>query len=371
MQQKHSPLFSRRAGETTTQVWLLITVTLVLLGAAFQAMSAVAIPVVFALLTAVVVAPLDYRLQDALPQKLAWGAHLCVMLLILGVLGLFFGGLAFAAQQFLAVTPDLSEQLNRLLPGDPAQQEAPSEITTAVRDAMGSTSTAFGNWVVEKATGIAQQAATMTGTFVSVVIIVFFIILLLLSELGIWENKARSLLGTETSARLQQVFAVLSRRLRQFLLLRAAIGVLQAVLYVGWLALFDVDLLVVWAVLTLVLTFIPNLGSIISAVLPVLYVWLTADLGTAIAVAVGILVIEQVIGNFIDPMILGKRVLLSPAVILISLLFWGWLWGIAGAFLATPVMLTFLIAFAHIKPLRPLALWLSNQASLKDLDDAL
>lgn len=371
MQHRHPHLLSTHSDEAATTPWLLVAVTVILVGWALQAMSAVAIPVVFALLTTLVVAPLDRRLKDALPKKLAWGAHVVVMALILGVLALFFGGLAFAAQQFLAVTPDLTEQLNQLLPETGTDQDTPSQTATAFRDVFGGASTAFGNWLVEQASGIAQTAATMTGALVSVIVVVFFIILLFLSELDIWEGKTRSLLSDSNRAQLKEIFTSLTQRLQQFLVLRAAIGVLQAALYVGWLALFGVDLLVVWAVLTLVLTFIPNLGSVISGVLPVLYVWLTGDLGTAIAVGVGILLIEQLIGNFVDPVILGNRILLSPAVILVSLMFWGWLWGIAGAFLATPVMLCFLIVSSYVGRLRPLALVLSNQTSLRDLDAAL
>ena len=84
--------------------------------------------------------------------------------------------------------------------------------------------------------------------------------------------------------------------------------------------------------------------------------------------AAGIFVIEQTVGNFIDPRLMGRQIVLSPLVILASLLFWGWLWGVAGAFLATPLTLSLLVACHEVAPLRPIALLLSNQPDHASLD---
>ena len=74
--------------------------------------------------------------------------------------------------------------------------------------------------------------------------------------------------------------------------------------------------------------------------------------GTYLALAV----IE---GNFITPMILGRSLTLNPIVIVIALMFWGWMWGIAGAILAVPVLATFKIFCDHIEPLAPVGEFLS------------
>jgi len=172
----------------------------------------------------------------------------------------------------------------------------------------------------------------------------------------------------EGSDRMRAITGSVTFKLRRFLIVRTGVGLLQGALYAAWLALFGVDLLIVWAVLTFVLTYIPTLGSFISGILPVVYVLLTKDLGTALFAAAGIFAIEQTVGNFIDPRLMGRQIVLSPLVILASLLFWGWLWGVAGAFLATPLTLSLLVAFHEVAPLRPLALLLSNQRDHASLD---
>ena len=94
-------------------------------------------------------------------------------------------------------------------------------------------------------------------------------------------------------------------------------------------------------------------------------------MGSAALIAAGFFASEQAIGNFVDPRLLGRQIVLSPLVILVALMFWAWLWGAAGAFLATPIMLSLLVAFNHIAALRPIALVMSNQPTPDDLDRAL
>jgi AI-2 transport protein TqsA len=143
-------------------------------------------------------------------------------------------------------------------------------------------------------------------------------------------------------------------------MIRLVLGLLTAALYVVWLWIMGVDLLTTWAILTVVLTFVPNLGSIISGTLPVIYAVLTRDLGTALAVGAGLFAIEQIVGNYIDPIIAGREVAVSPLVVLVSLLVWTFVLGPVGALLATPATIAIMIVCARIDPLRPFALMLSD-----------
>ncbi|WP_147115395.1 AI-2E family transporter, partial [Tateyamaria sp. syn59] len=66
-------------------------------------------------------------------------------------------------------------------------------------------------------------------------------------------------------------------------------------------------------------------------------------------------------GNYVDPRVQGRKVSLSPVVVLIVLLFWGWIWGVAGAVLAVPMTIAIAVISAHVPPLRPLAFLLDNE----------
>jgi AI-2 transport protein TqsA len=228
-----------------------------------------------------------------------------------------------------------------------------------------------GSWMVNAASGLAATIAGMVGTFVAATVIIVFMVLLVLSESSLWTQKLGAIWPGRGQDEWRATFDALSRKLRGFLLMRAAMGALSAMLYAGWLMLFGVDLLVVWAMLTFLLSFIPNLGSVISGVLPALYILATGDLGTALLVGTGLFVIEQVIGNFVDPRLQGRQIAISPLVVLVAILVWGWIWGIAGALLAVPMTTALMVGFAHVPALRPIALLLSDQPDEDRLMEAM
>lgn len=336
--------------------------------AALRSAAPVVIPVLFAVLITLLIMPVHKRLASMLPERLAWLAHVVVMLGLLVIVAVFLGSLVFAAERALQQIPSLDGDVQSLLPsGD----EASNLLGGELKDLWGTVSGALGGWLVDQVTGLARSVAGLTGVFVSTLALVLFLVLLALSEREIWRGKVQSLGAEDTQAKAMTAVHMIAYRLRKFLLIRTGIGALQAALYVLWLWLFGVDLLIVWAVLTLILTYIPNLGSIVAGTLPVLYALATKDWTTALGVAAGLLAIEQIVGNFIDPKILGKYILLSPFVILVGVLFWGWLWGAVGAFLATPIMLSLVVICHQIKALQPIALFLSDQRSSGDLDSAL
>ncbi len=360
------------SGPPRAGLWLIGLVFIILLGAALRAMAVVAIPVVLALLVVLVVAPLHRSLKNNLPGWLEWLAQVVVMALLLGVIAAFLGALIFAAQRLLEAMPGVSDGLSQLMAQGQGEEGADGVIAgEPVRAIWHDLSETFGGWLVDQATIVAESIVSMTSVFVTGIVIVFFIVLLSLAEIGVWRSKVPTLWSDDGQTAWRDSIETVTSRLRRFLIVRTLVGLLQAALYVGWLWFFNIDLLVVWAVLTFVLTYIPNLGSIIAGSLPVLYALVTKDPFTALGVAAGLLVIEQVVGNYLDPRLLGRQIVLSPVVILVGLMFWGWLWGVAGAFLSTPIMLSLLVAFNHFAPLRPIALILSNQCTHDDLDEAL
>lgn len=369
MQQTRPNLF-RVPRDERLLIWLLGVIALLFLGWTLRAMAGVAVPVVFAVLATLFVAPLDMALKRFLPARLAWVAHLLAILTLFGGLVLFIGAIIFAAQQVLATMPNLADRVSDVMSGDAGAAEA-AGLRGELRQIWNETGSMLGGWAVDTVTGFAQTTVTLTGVFTTSVFLILFTAFMALAEMGDWRGKMQTIWSSPSQAAWLDSLATVSQRLRQFLLLRSLVGVLQAALYIAWLAVFGVDLLLVWGILTFLLTYIPTLGSIIAGTLPVLYALTVFDPWTVLAIAAGLFVIEQVVGNYVDPVLLGQRLVLSPMVILVALLFWGWYWGIAGAFLATPIMLTLLILFNHVPALRPVALLLSNQCTAEDLDTAL
>jgi predicted PurR-regulated permease PerM len=128
----------------------------------------------------------------------------------------------------------------------------------------------------------------------------------------------------------------------------------------------DLDFAEFWALLIFFLNYIPNIGAIVATVFPALLALIQFDSWIPfIIVTSGIVAIQFVIGNFLEPRFLSKSLNLSPLVILFALALWGAIWGILGMFLAVPITVMMLIVFAHFEATRPIAIFLSQDGYVK------
>ncbi len=118
---------------------------------------------------------------------------------------------------------------------------------------------------------------------------------------------------------------------------------------------------VLWGVTAAVMNFVPYLGPVVTLGMIGLVSLLTfEELGRALvapALYVGLNALE---GYLVTPMLLGRRLLLNPVVIFLGIIFWGWLWGIPGALLAVPILVSFKIFCDHIGPLSPIGEFLGR-----------
>ena len=115
-----------------------------------------------------------------------------------------------------------------------------------------------------------------------------------------------------------------------------------------------------WGALVAVLNFVPYLGALTGILCMTIGAVLSFDsLGYAMVFPAAYLIIATIEGNFITPYVMGRSLTLNPVIILLSLTFWGWMWGIAGIILAVPILAAFKIFCAHIEEMEPVAEFLS------------
>ncbi|OOH88467.1 hypothetical protein BMT54_08695 [Pasteurellaceae bacterium 15-036681] len=113
-----------------------------------------------------------------------------------------------------------------------------------------------------------------------------------------------------------------------------------------WLLLdmVGVQYAVLWATLSFLLNYIPNIGSIIAAIPIVIQAFLLNGFSEGFGVAIGVMAINMIIGNVIEPRLMGRTLGLSTLVVFLSLLFWGWLLGTVGMLLSVPLTMALKIA---------------------------
>jgi AI-2 transport protein TqsA len=120
------------------------------------------------------------------------------------------------------------------------------------------------------------------------------------------------------------------------------------------------ELAPLWALLTFLLNYIAILGPFLAILPPTLYAVLQFEsLTQPVIVAAGVAIIQAVMGNYVDPKIEGRVLSLSPAVVLLALIFWGWLWGVTGAFLSIPITAALIIACENF----PATHWVATLAT--------
>ncbi len=164
------------------------------------------------------------------------------------------------------------------------------------------------------------------------------------------------------AAQVRQIITSIMRRVNRYLVVKAFVSALTAVLVWLIFILCGLELAVAVAILTFVLNFIPNVGSVIAWFITVALAFaLSGDTTLTLIVGVACLVAHFALGNVLDPMLTGQTLQLSSFGIILSLAFWGAIWGIAGMFLAVPIMVAVMIVCAHIPWLRPVAVLLSRE----------
>jgi len=127
---------------------------------------------------------------------------------------------------------------------------------------------------------------------------------------------------------------------------------------------FGIDFALFWALLALLLNFIPVVGAIIASLPPILLAVIQLDSWTAIAIFVAIMLLLNVLlGQVLQPKLMGTRLALKPVAVLLGLIFWGLLWGIPGMFLATPLMVLIRILASYFNFSRSLERLLSTDTT--------
>ncbi len=170
-------------------------------------------------------------------------------------------------------------------------------------------------------------------------------------------------LTIQREIKLKRTFKDITDQVQKYIITKLLISLSLGVVMGLVLWLFDVEFFIVWSALAVVLNFIPNIGSVIAVFFPVLMALVQHDsFGYALIIAAVLIVVQNIIGNILEPKIFGNRLGLNPLVILISLLLWGYLWGIVGMFLSVPLtaVLKIIISNANTKNMRFISRLMSN-----------
>jgi predicted PurR-regulated permease PerM len=313
-----------------------------------------AAPILQPLLLAVFLAILSFPFLDWLRRlgartSVAIVATVVADLALLFVLGLLISG---AVNEFARTAPSYLEQLFEK-----------AKAGVAVLEERG---VRLSEWIaiepieprgfLEFAGGI--LGGTVRGVFsaVSDATLVAVTLIFVLYELVVFPAKLREARGGKGD--VTRDFLDITHEVQRYLVVKTAISVVTGVLIGAWVGLLGVDFPLLWGLAAFLLNYIPVLGPIIAAVPAVLVTLVQYGWGRTLIVGLGYLVVKVVIGDLIEPHLMGRRFGLSTTVVLVSLVFWGWVWGPLGMILSVPLTMTLKIALEHSSHLRWIAVLL-------------
>lgn len=164
---------------------------------------------------------------------------------------------------------------------------------------------------------------------------VLFVALFALFEASTFANKWRRVTDTDPGSRenARRVLADVQR----YLLVKTGTCVATGILVGLWTATMGLEAAALWGLFAFAFNYIPFLGSLLAGIPPTLVALLTVDLVTGALVALGVLVVNLLIGNVIEPRVMGRAMGLSPLIVLLSVALWGWVLGPVGALLSVPL----------------------------------
>jgi predicted PurR-regulated permease PerM len=208
---------------------------------------------------------------------------------------------------------------------------------------------------------------SITAIFSNVFILLIYILFMLMEEAG-FVHKLRAIYPErENLDATLNLLNKIDHTVGQYLLLKSFMSVITGTLSFFVLLIIGVDAAFFWAFIIFVLNYIPTIGSLIATIFPTIFALLQfGELAPALWVLAIIGLIQVVVGNVIEPKVMGNSLNLSPLVVILALSIWGALWGITGMVLSVPITVILLILFSAFPKTKPIAILLSEKGKLKE-----
>ena len=222
---------------------------------------------------------------------------------------------------------------------------------------------------------IGPAILNLVGAFQNMLGSVFLVpiyVLFLMLEQGTFKRKIKAIFPEQENR--NSIMSILSHAqddIQTYLWIKTVTSTLTGLISYFVLLAVGVDFAAFWAFTIFLLNFIPTIGSIVATLFPALLALIQFDtVSQFFIVLIGVGFIQLMVGNFLEPKLMGNTLNVSPFVVMMSLTLWGSIWGIAGMFLSVPITVVMLIVFAHFKNTRYIAILLSGDGDLKFADDS-
>ena len=328
---------------------LYVVAAIVVIVAGMRAASPILVPFLVSIFIAVVSAPVLRWLQDrGLPMWLALVLVVCaIAVLILAVVTLVGSSVTDFSQkipEYHARLLDIKRDCVGWLEGHgiKIKRQVDQEGLDPMR--------LFGF--------VTGTVNSLSGVFANTLLILLTVVFLLI-EASTLPAKLQTMPGDIRARQLRM--AKIAEDIRRYMVIKTWVSLLTGGLATGLLMIIGVDYALMWGLLAFFLNFVPNIGSVIAAVPAVLLALAQLGIAPAIYVTLGYVAINLVIGNVVEPRLMGRGLGLSTLVVFVSLVFWGWILGPVGMVLSVPLTMIVKIYLESNEQTRWMAVMLGNE----------
>jgi predicted PurR-regulated permease PerM len=340
---------------------LILVICCIFIGAVLKIASTVVLPFTIAILLAFVLYPLVKLLDKfKVPRFLS----IFLMVLIIGIGLWIFGGIIFTSgKSFLSLILQYEEQeritvvIKQIADLFDLPFDEDLSIGANLWGQLG-----IRNWIV----GAGNILANGVLKFVSAAILVIFFVVFILLEASYFKEKLEYAFD-KNSARINRMGHDIMSQVSRYLTAKFVISLANGVIFAVSFHFIGLEFAIVWGILQFVMNFIPTLGSIVTGVGISLFalVQFWPEPGPVILVVIVVLAVNMILGNILDPKIVGEHVGISPLMVMVSLAIWGYIWGFAGMVISVPMMVIIKIVCENIPILEPVSILMGTRKSIR------
>ena len=331
--------------------FLIVFAAFVIVVSGLKMASSLVVPFLLAVFIAMIVSPL---LQWLKARRVPGGIAILLIILLILSIGLILGAvIGSSVDSFRQDIPIYSAKLAVM---SEAVQQGLAHRGIAIDADLWQNSfdpSAVMLWV---GSALASFGNVMTNSVLILITVIF-----ILAENTRFGDKLRIARGDKNS---QAWLGELSSSIYGYLGIKAAISAVTGLLIYIWLTILGVDYAVLWGLIAFLLNFVPTVGSFIAAVPAVLLALVQLGFASAGLTLLGFVVVNFVMGSAVEPRWMGKGLNLSPLVVFVSLVLWGWVLGPVGMLLSIPLTIMVKIALATNEDTRWISIMLGDSANL-------
>lgn len=224
----------------------------------------------------------------------------------------------------------------------------------------------FNSWMqnalesLDLSAGITYVLNSVSSLFSNAILVLLYLLFILL-ESSMFTKKFELIYSSEANrSNVNFILENIDKSMSSYITLKTLTSLTTGFLSFVALKIIGVDFAFFWVFLIFLLNYIPTIGSLLATGFPVLLAFVQfGSLTPALIVLVSVGAIQFLVGNLLEPKLMGTSLNVSPLIVLVSLAFWGWLWGIVGMIISMPITIMMIIVFSQFQDTRWIAILLS------------